>query len=206
MLAGATRGEARVARRPARDLWSLGDRSLGSRDRALFLPRRGALSIFGYDQASKGARAVPTATSRATTWEETLKLPAGVLFRKKLSLFVWKPRGILDETVVKEIIAFVAAAEAKSSTPFSRFADLSALDAIDLNFKFVFHIALHRRVVYASQPPTKSAFYVTSPASVHYAKLHAMLTDYSPLHVALFTERAAAAEWLGVPEEALIQE
>lgn len=129
-----------------------------------------------------------------------MKLPADVLFRKKLSLFVWKPHGILDETVVKEIIAFVDAVEAKSNTPFSRFADLSALDAVDLNFKFVFHIALHRRLVYASQPPTKSAFYVTRPATTHYVKLHAMLTDYSPLHVALFTERAAAAEWLDVPE------
>ena len=135
-----------------------------------------------------------------------MKLPADVLFRKKLSLFVWKPHGILDETVVKEIIAFVDAVEAKSNTPFSRFADLSALDAVDLNFKFIFHIALHRRLVYASQPPTMSAFYVTSPATTHYVKLHAMLTDYSPLHVALFTERAAAAEWLDVPAEALIHD
>ena len=49
----------------------------------------------------------------------------------------------------------------------------------------------------------KSAFYVATPASTHYVKLHAMLTDYSPLHVALFTDRAAAAKWLGVPIEAL---
>jgi hypothetical protein len=52
-------------------------------------------------------------------------------------------------------------------------------------------------------PPVKSAFYVTTPASTHYVKLHAMLTDYSPLHVALFTDRAAAAKWLGIPIEAL---
>ena len=49
----------------------------------------------------------------------------------------------------------------------------------------------------------KSAFYVTSPATTHYIKLHAMLTDYSPLDVSLFTDRAAAAKWLGVPGEAL---
>jgi hypothetical protein len=81
---------------------------------------------------------------------------------------------------------------------------LSALDAVDLNFKFVFHIALHRRLTYAPNPPVKSAFYVTSPATTHYAKLHAMLTDYSPLDVALFTDRAEAAKWLGVPVEALM--
>ena len=44
---------------------------------------------------------------------------------------------------------------------------------------------------------------VTSPATTHYAKLHAMLTDHSPLHVSLFAERAAAAKWLDVPVEAL---
>jgi hypothetical protein len=49
----------------------------------------------------------------------------------------------------------------------------------------------------------KSAFYVTSPDTTHYAKLHAMITDHSPLHVALFTDRQAAAKWLGVPLEAL---
>jgi hypothetical protein len=31
-----------------------------------------------------------------------------------------------------------------------------------------------------------------------------MLTDHSPLHVSLFTERGAAAKWLGVPVKALI--
>src|SRR5438270_14026646 len=112
---------------------------------------------------------------------------------------VWKPHGILDQELVNEIVAFVEAAEERAQKPFNRFADLSALDAVDLNFKFVFHIALHRRLASAPRPPVKSAFYVTSHATTHYAKLHAMLTDYSPLDVALFTNRAAAAKWLGVP-------
>ena len=133
-----------------------------------------------------------------------MKLPAHVLFRKELSLILWKPRGILDESLVNEIVVFIDTAEARASKPFNRFADLSALDAVDLNFKFVFHIALHRRLSYAQHPAVKSAFYVTSPATAHYAKLHAMLTDYSPLDVALFTDRAAAAKWLGVPVEALM--
>jgi hypothetical protein len=133
-----------------------------------------------------------------------VKLPAHVLYRKDLSLMLWKPHGILDEALVNEVVAFIDAAENRASKPFNRFADLSALDAVDLNFKFVFHIALHRRLAYAPHPLVKSAFYVTSSDTAHYAKLHAMLTDYSPLDVALFTERAAAAKWLGVPIEALM--
>jgi len=76
-----------------------------------------------------------------------LKLPAHVLFRKELSLLVWKPHGILDQALVNEIVAFVEAAEERVRKPFNRFVDLSALDAVDLNFSFVFHIALHRRLV-----------------------------------------------------------
>ncbi len=132
-----------------------------------------------------------------------LKLPAHVLFRKDLSLMLWKPHGILDELLVNEIAAYIDVAEERASKPFNRFADLSALDMVDLNFKFVFQIALHRRL---SVPhlPVKSAFYVTNPATARYAKLHAMLTDYSTLDVAVFTERQAAAEWLSVPVEALM--
>jgi hypothetical protein len=133
-----------------------------------------------------------------------MKLPANVLFRKEFSLMMWRPRGILDEAIVNEIVEFIATAETRSTKPFNRFIDLSGLDAVDLNFKFVFDVALHRRVSYAGNPAVKSAFFVTSPTTTHYAKLHKLLTDYSALHVRLFTEPAEAAKWLGVPLEALM--
>ena len=132
-----------------------------------------------------------------------MKLPEHVLFRKDHSLLLWKPHHILTETIVNEIVVFIDAAEARSNKQFNRFSDLSALDAVDLNFRFVFDVALHRRLTSAPNPPVRSAFYVTSPATVHYAKLHKLLTDYSPLGVSLFTERLDAAEWLGVPDEVL---
>jgi hypothetical protein len=102
-----------------------------------------------------------------------LKLPAHVLFRKDLSLLLWKPHGILNELLVNEIVAFIDVAEERAREPFNRFADLSALDMVDLNFKLVFHIALHRRRASVPRSPVKSAFYVTSLATAHYAKLHA---------------------------------
>ena len=132
-----------------------------------------------------------------------MTLPAHVLFRKDLALILWKPRGILDESTVNEIVAFIEAVEKRNREPLNRFSDLSALDAVGLNFEFVFHVALGRRLSAVPKPAVKSAFYVTGPATTHYVKLHAMLTDYSPLDVALFTDRAAAAKWLGVPLEAL---
>ena len=132
-----------------------------------------------------------------------MKLPAHVLFRKDLSLILWKPRGVLDQSTVNEMVEFIEAVEKRNSKPLNRFNDLSALDAVDLNFEFVFHVALGRRLSAAPKPAVKSAFYVMSQITTHYAKLHAMLTDYSALDVALFTDRVAAARWLGVPLEAL---
>jgi hypothetical protein len=132
-----------------------------------------------------------------------MKVPDHVLFRKELSLILWKPHGILSEAIVNEIVAFVETAERRTIKPFNRFTDLSALDMVDLNFKFVFHVALFRRLSATPKPPVKSAFYVTSKATAHYAKLHAMLTDHSPLDVSLFTSRVAAAKWLGVPVDCL---
>src|SRR5438045_503404 len=99
---------------------------------------------------------------------------------------VWKPHGVLDQALVNEIVAFVEAAEERAQKPFNRFADLSALDAVDLNFSFVFHIALHRRLAFESHPPVKTAFYVTILDTTYYAKLHTMLTENSPLHVLMF--------------------
>src|SRR5580765_7601602 len=116
---------------------------------------------------------------------------------------LWRPQGVLDEAIVNEIVVFLDTAKKRAGQPFNRFADLSALDAVDLNFRFVFDVALHRRLTYAPNPPIKSAFYVTSPATVHYTKLHKLLTDRSPIGVSLFTDRSAAAKWLGVPDDVL---
>src|SRR5438874_11077249 len=89
-----------------------------------------------------------------------VKLPPHLVFRKELSLLVWKPHGILNEAIVNEIVAFIETAERRALKPFNRFTDLSApaLDAVDLNFKFVFQVALFRRISAGPKPPVKSAF------------------------------------------------
>jgi hypothetical protein len=132
-----------------------------------------------------------------------MKLPPDVLFHPAPRLFVWKPRGILDEKAVNRVIVFVGEQEAASQEPFLRFADLTAIDTVQLNFKYVFHIALYRRLTYANHSATKAAFLVTDEEAEHFVKLHAMLTDHSALQVAEFKEIQAAAKWLGVPRELL---
>lgn len=132
-----------------------------------------------------------------------MELPADVEYVEDANLFIWRPRGVLSEALVNKIIVFVGEQEETLGRSFNRFADLSALDAVDLNFNYVFHIALYRRLSYAGAK-VKSAFYVSSSDAEHYAKLHALLTDHSPLQVSIFTELEAAAKWLGVPVESLM--
>jgi hypothetical protein len=132
-----------------------------------------------------------------------MELPVDVEYVEDANLFVWRPRGVLSEALVNKIVVFVREQEDTLGWSFNRFSDLSALDAVDLNFDYVFHIALYRRLSYAGSK-VKSAFYVSSSDAEHYAKLHAVLTDHSPLQVSIFTELAAAAKWLGVPVELLM--
>ena len=74
---------------------------------------------------------------------------------------------------------------------------------MELTFKYIFHVALYRRLSYAGRSPVKSAFYVTDPDVARLVRIHAMLTAHSPLRVAMFDDREAAAQWLEVPVERL---
>ena len=76
---------------------------------------------------------------------------------------LWKPHGILNELLVNEIVAFIDVAEERASKPFNRFADLSALDMVDLNFKLCFHIALHRRLASVPRSPVSLPFMSRAP-------------------------------------------
>ena len=116
---------------------------------------------------------------------------------------VYRPRGILDEAEVNRVIGFLETEEDRAEKPFNRFTDNSKLDAVNLEFDFIFRVSLHRRLIYAQRPPVKSAIYVNSPAIARVAKIHAILTDRSPLQVKLFEDFEGAAKWLGVTVETL---
>ena len=89
--------------------------------------------------------------------------PAEVQFLENVRLLVWRPRGVLNEAALKQIRELIGDLEATSDEPLNRFSDLSALDAVDLNFDFVFHVALGRRLSAAPRPAVKSAFCVATP-------------------------------------------
>ena len=124
-------------------------------------------------------------------------------FREDLHLIIWRPRGLLDEAAVNKVLVELVKRETKAARPFDRFTDLSSVESFDLTFRYVFHIALYRRLSYSGRDPVKSAFYVNDPEAAHIIKIHALLTDFSPLRVEIFEEHEAAAKWLEVPVDTL---
>jgi len=129
--------------------------------------------------------------------------PAEVQFLEDVRLLVWRPRGMLNEAALKQIRELIGDLEATSDKPFNRFTDSEALEAIDLNFRYVFDFSLFRRLAYAGRSPVKSAILVPSIARAHYSKMHELLTRHSSIEVRIFEDREAAAQWLGVPVELL---
>jgi hypothetical protein len=129
--------------------------------------------------------------------------PAGVQFYEEVRLLVWRPHGVLNEAALEHIVTLIGELEASSGNPFNRFTDTTAVEAIDLNFRYVFHVALFRRVSYGGRPPVKSAILVTNLTLTHYSRLHELLTRGSSIQVRIFEERDTAAKWLGVPVELL---
>jgi hypothetical protein len=133
-----------------------------------------------------------------------MKLPPDVQFHKNARLLVYRPRGLLNESAINKVLSALEDLEAELQEPFNRFSDTVAADEIELNFKYVIQFSLHRRVSYAGRPPVKSAILATDSTMIHYAKLHALLTQGSPINVRIFKDRKEAAKWLGVPVELLV--
>ena len=132
-----------------------------------------------------------------------MKTPPDTYFRPEVKLLVWNPHGILDEKVVNRILAFIREEEAQTDGNELRFIDTTTLTAVELNFRYVFHVALYRRMSRQGRRSLKSAFLIKDQAFDHYFKLHALLTDHSSLYVKLFKNKEAAAKWLNVSLDSL---
>jgi hypothetical protein len=130
-------------------------------------------------------------------------LPDEVSFHEDIRLLIYRPRGLLDETTINRIVSIIGDLEAKLQEPFNRFFDTLRHDEVELNFRYVIQISLHRVLSYLDRPPVKSAILATHSTIIHYCQLHAIITEDSPIHVRIFQEREDTARWLGVPVERL---
>jgi hypothetical protein len=132
-----------------------------------------------------------------------MSLPPDIEFHEDIRLLVYTPRGLLNEQSVNKIVSIIEDLEARLQQPFNRFFDTLGHDEVELNFRYVIQISLHRVLFYTDRPPVKSAILATDTTIIHYCQLHAIITEDSPIKVRIFQEREKAADWLGVPLERL---
>ena len=133
-----------------------------------------------------------------------MKLAPDVEFHEDIRLFIYRPHGVIDEQAIKKVISILEDLEARLREPFNRFSDTLGADEVELNFKYVIQVSLCRRLSYAGHPPVKSAILATDSTIIHYGRLHAVLTQGSPINVRVFKDRQETAEWLNVPIERLM--
>ena len=115
-------------------------------------------------------------------------------------LFTWHPRGLLDDALADEVVGWIGSEERFEEVPFHRYADFGGLTEIRLKIGHVFQIVQHRR---EAREPVKSAFFANTTVGFGMARMYEALMQGAMIQVRAFRERAAAAEWLGVPVETL---
>jgi hypothetical protein len=133
-----------------------------------------------------------------------MKLPPDIQFHEDIRLLVYRPRGLVNKTAVNKIITVVGELETTLKEPFNRFSDTVEANAVDLNFEHIIRVSLYRRSFYGKRPPIKSAILATDATLIHYGKVHALLTQGSPINVRVFQDPKEVAKWLNVPIERLI--
>ena len=133
-----------------------------------------------------------------------MRVAPDVEFHEDIRLLIYRPHGVIDEQAIKKVISVLEDLEARLREPFNRFSDTLGADEVELNFKYVIQVSLCRRLSYAGHPPVKSAILATDSTIIHYGRLHAVLTQGSPINVRVFKDRQETAEWLNVPIERLV--
>jgi hypothetical protein len=133
-----------------------------------------------------------------------MKLPPEIEFHEDIRLLIYRPGGLLNEAAINRVLGALEDLEAKLQAPLDRFSDTLEADEVELNFKYIVQVSLHRRLSYAGRPPVKSAILATDATAIHYGRLFAILTQGSPIKVRIFQDRKEAAKWLSVPIERVV--
>src|SRR5215831_6755824 len=128
-----------------------------------------------------------------------MDLPPEIEFHEDIQLFIYRPRGFLDEVAVSRAVNALGDLEKKIREPFNRFSDTSEIDRVELNYRYVIQVSLYRVLSYGDRPPVKSAILAPDATVGHYFQLHAIIAKDSPISVRIFQERQEIAKWLDIP-------
>jgi hypothetical protein len=132
-----------------------------------------------------------------------MEVPPEIEFHQDIRLLIYRPSGLIDEAAINNVIRVIEDLEASTQEPFNRFSDTTEAHEIELNFRYVIQVSLHRRLFHKGRAPVKSAILATDSTLIHYARLVMLLTEGSSIKVRVFQDRNEAAQWLSVPIELL---
>ena len=118
----------------------------------------------------------------------------------KWHLVTWHPRGVFDDTLADQIIAFIEMEECVQAAPFDRYVDLSAVTHVRLYAGHVFDIAKRR---HRTMDQVKSAFWTDKIVTTSLAYMFETFMASATIKVRAFKKQKDAAEWLEVPTEIL---
>lgn len=105
---------------------------------------------------------------------------------------------MLNRAAINKIISVIGELEFSLKKVFNRFLDTTGADGADLNIEYMRGVSLYRRRFYGERPAIKTAILATNATAAAYGRLHASLTEGSPINVRVFRDRNEAAQWLGV--------
>jgi hypothetical protein len=71
-----------------------------------------------------------------------MKLPPEIQFHQDIPLLVYRPRGLIGELALNNVISVIEELEAATQEPFNRFSDTLEIHEVELNFKYVLHTLL----------------------------------------------------------------
>jgi hypothetical protein len=118
-------------------------------------------------------------------------------FHADWRLVTWFPEGVLDNERADRAVEFLESQEKIRGKPFYRYIDMTGYSRLQVGLDHIVRVARRRRR-YAG-PPVKSAFFAVRLISLSIAHMYEELMERSRIEVCTFRDRAAAAEWLGVP-------
>ncbi|MES2474950.1 MAG: hypothetical protein V4640_04150 [Verrucomicrobiota bacterium] len=124
-------------------------------------------------------------------------------FNSEWNLESWHPVGVLNVALATLMVHYIGFEERIKGLSFNRFADMSGLRSIELTDEEIAGLAAERKASFEGLPPGKAAFFAPGDRAYEVSETFACFMRSSDLEVKVFREMAAAAEWLGIPIEAL---
>jgi hypothetical protein len=98
-----------------------------------------------------------------------MTLTPDIEFHEDIRLLIYRPRGLMNEASVNKIVNVIEDLETRLNEPFNRFFDTLGHDEVELNYRYVIQISIHRVFFYGDCPPVKSAILATDSTIVHLA-------------------------------------